>query len=124
MISEVCGPSIGDLLNYCGGTFTLKTTLMILYQMITRFENLHKKGIVHCDIKPENIIMGLKRLSHVAYLIDYGISNFWLNKKGEHIDLQSDCSLIGTVRYVSVNSHLGFELTRRDDLIGLGYLVY
>ena len=68
--------------------------------------------------------MGLRRFSHIAYLIDFGIANLWKNREGEHIELQTDCSLIGTVRYVSVNSHLGFELTRRDDLIGLGYLVY
>ena len=32
-------------------------------------------------------------------------------------------NLIGTCRYVSVNSHKGFELSRRDDLITLGYVM-
>ena len=34
MISEVCGPSLGDLINYCGGKFTLKTTLMIISNLL------------------------------------------------------------------------------------------
>ena len=97
---------------------------MIFSQLIDRFERLHDKGIVHCDIKPENILMGLNKESHVVYLVDFGISNFWFDKNGEHIPLQTNCCLIGTVRYVSVNSHLGYELTRRDDLIGLGYMVF
>ena len=73
------GPSIADLLKFCGGKFTLKTTLMLFFQLITRFEGLHSKGIVHCDIKPENILMGMGKTSHIAYLIDFGVSNYFLN---------------------------------------------
>ena len=124
IISEALGPSLGDLLTYCGGKFTLKTTLMLFHQLIQRFEHLHSKKIVHCDLKPDNILMGIGKQSKIAYLIDYGISNFYVDRQGKHIELQTDCCLIGTVRYASLYSHQGFELTRRDDLISLGYLMY
>ena len=78
IITEVLGPSLGDLLTFCGGKFTLKTTCMLFHQLIRRFEALHKKGIVHCDIKPENILMGIGKFSHITYLIDYGVSNFFI----------------------------------------------
>ena len=68
--------------------------------------------------------MGIGKQSKVAYLIDYGISNFYIDSKGKHMELQTDCCLIGTVRYASLYSHQGYELTRRDDLIALGYLIY
>ena len=124
LITEVLGPSIGDLLNFCGGKFTLKTTLMIFLQLIKRFENLHGKGVVHCDIKPENILMGLGNNSNIVHLVDFGISNIYRNKKGVHIPLATDCNLIGTVRYASANSHAGLELSRRDDMIALGYFIH
>ena len=92
--------------------------------MIRRFEALHKKGIVHCDIKPENILLGIGKFSHIVYLIDFGVSNFFILSNGEHIEFVKNVNLIGTVRYASLNSHKGLELSRRDDLIALGYLIH
>ena len=74
IVTELLGPTIKDLLEHCGGKFTLKTSSMLFHQLITRFWDLHKKGIVHCDIKPENILMGLKEQSDTVHLIDFGIS--------------------------------------------------
>ena len=79
---------------------------------------------MHCDIKPENILMGMGKNSHIAYLIDFGVSNYFLNQNGDHIEFSSECNLIGTVRYASPYSHLGLELSRRDDLIALGYFIH
>ena len=109
IISEALGPSLGDLLRFCGGNFTLKTTLMLFHQLLERFQHLHLKGIVHCDIKPDNILMGVGKQSNLAYLIDFGVSNFFIDSEGKHIQLQKDLCLIGTVRYASLNSHYGFE---------------
>ena len=36
MVMDMLGPSLADLFNYCGGKFTLKTTLMIADKMIQR----------------------------------------------------------------------------------------
>ena len=124
IIMEALGPSLDDLLFLCGGKFTLKTTLMLFDQLIRRFRSIHDKGVVHCDIKPHNILMGIGKKSHTVYLIDYGLANFIFDLSGEHIAFKKDSNLIGTVRFSSPNSHEGYELSRRDDLIALGYLIY
>ena len=41
------GPSISELLNFCGGRFTVKTTLMIGMQLLDRLQSLHNAHIIH-----------------------------------------------------------------------------
>ena len=86
IITESLGPSLDELLSFCGGKFTLKTTLMLFHQLIRRFRSIHDKGVVHCDIKPHNILMGIGDKSDTAYLIDYGLANFIIDLNGKHIE--------------------------------------
>ena len=97
---------------------------MLFHQLLSRFEHIHSKGIVHCDVKPENFLVGLRHNSNTVYIADFGISIMYINRSGQHIPLDSNCNLIGTVRYASIYSHKGFELSRRDDLLALGYFIY
>ena len=76
---------------------------------------------MHRDIKPENFVIGLNNPS-LIYIIDYGLSKYYCNPQTEsHIPFLNNRSFIGTVRYVSLNTHLGYEQSRRDDMEGLGY---
>ena len=124
LVSNLLGPSIEDLYNFCGGKFSLKTILMLFHQLLERVEYMHDMGVIHRDIKPDNIMMGLGPASNTVHLIDFGLTRTILDPEtGEHIPFTSGKSLIGTCRYVSANSHNGFELSRRDDLITLGYVI-
>ena len=68
--------------------------------------------------------MGLGEDSNTVFMIDFGLTRLVINPKtGKHIPFVGMKNLIGTCRYVSVNSHKGFELSRRDDLITLGYVM-
>ena len=124
MVTELLGPSLEDLHNLCGKQFSLKTSLMIFYQMLERIEYLHEMNYMHRDIKPDNILMGLGQNSNTVYMIDFGLIRSVIDEAtGQHISFAEDKNLVGTCRYTSVNSHLGYELSRRDDLIALGYVI-
>jgi serine/threonine protein kinase len=85
---------------------------------------MHLKNYIHRDIKPDNIMMGLGDATNIVHMIDFGLTRLVIDPKtGKHIPFTSGKNLIGTCRYVSINSHLGFELSRRDDLTTLGYVV-
>jgi len=85
---------------------------------------MHEKNYIHRDIKPDNIMMGLGDASNIVHMIDFGLTRLVIDPKtGKHIPFVGMKNLIGTCRYVSVNSHKGFELSRRDDLITLGYVM-
>lgn len=121
---DLLGPSLEDLFVLCNRKFSLKTSLMLGDQIINRLEYLHSKNIVHRDIKPDNFVMGTGRKSSIVHLIDFGLaSKFRHAKTLEHIQYSENSDLIGTARYASLNTHLGIQQSRRDDIESVGYLL-
>ena len=124
LVTDLLGPSLEDLFNFCGKQFSFKTTLMLFYQSIQRLELMHKLDFIHRDIKPDNMMMGLGADSNILHLIDFGLSRTVIDPAtAKHIKFVKGKNLIGTCRFVSVNSHLGYELSRRDDLMTLGFVM-
>jgi serine/threonine protein kinase len=124
MVMDFLGPSLSDLFQFKEKSFSLETTLMLGIQMLTRIEFIHEKGFIHRDIKPENFVIGRKPKERIIYMIDFGLSKRYINEKNKnHISLKNERGILGTLRYISINCHEGLEVSRRDDLESLFYII-
>lgn len=120
LVMELLGKSLEDQMQKCDGKFNVRTTVLIAEQVLQRIEYLHSKGIVHRDIKPENFMFGIEGRQHHIYIIDFGLSKRYWDKK--HVPMRMKLSLTGTARYASINAHKGAEQSRRDDLEAIGHM--
>lgn len=124
MVSELLGPSLEDLLNYCKQRFNLKTVLCLADQMLDCLQRVHEEGLLHRDLKPSNFAIGLGARANTVHLIDFGLVGAWLDPiKKEHKKLRKSRGPVGTQRFMSINTHAGIEQSRRDDLESLGYVL-
>jgi len=81
-------------------------------------ETIHKLGIIHRDIKPDNLMI---KERNQLYVIDFGLSKWFLDSSGNHIKEKTNKPMVGTIKYSSINIHNGIEPSRRDDIESLCY---
>ena len=81
---------------------------------------------MHRDVKPDNFLIGPGKRQHMIFAIDFGLAKRYKDPRtGKHIAYRDNKNLTGTARYASLNTHLGIEQSRRDDLESIGnVLIY
>ncbi len=144
IVESLLGPSLDKLFKYCGRKFPLKTVCLIGKEIVKRLENMHEKGILHRDLKPNNLTWGNFNSSYnnitnynslnnicnnldikTIFLIDFGLSCSYLEGgfSSKHYKIKTNLSFVGTLRYASLNSHKGIRQSRRDDLESMIYIL-
>ncbi len=124
MVLDLLEQSVEQLRIDYGEQLSLKVVLHLAGQMLTIVEEIHARGIIHCDLKPANFLLktNAKQISEL-YLIDFGLAKCFLDEKSRHVTIKTNEQMVGTIRYMSLNTHHGLTASRRDDLESIGYIL-
>ena len=125
LILDLLGPNLEVIMsNLPNKRYSMKSTLLIMTQCLERLKEIHDKGIIHRDMKPENLVIGNKGKEKNIYLIDFGLSKIIASdKKSNILFIKKEKIVVGTLRYISINAHLGNEQYKKDDLESLAYIM-
>jgi serine/threonine protein kinase len=121
LVMDLLGSSLSEFISYYKA-FSLKTVLLLGIQIIQRIQSLHERHLLHRDIKTDNFLFGLGRVTNKLYLVDFGFTKRF-NYDGKHIPENRETKLIGSPNFVSLNIHNGIEPSRRDDLESGAYII-
>jgi eukaryotic-like serine/threonine-protein kinase len=110
----------GQTLREKKGTVTFKQAIDICIQIADGLAAAHEKGIVHRDIKPDNIMI---RKDGIAQIMDFGLAK--LRASGSKISrLTKEGSTVGTAGYMSPEQVQGQETDHRSDIFSFGVVLY
>ena len=125
LIMELLGPSLDNILNTLPDKkMSIRCVCNIAYQMISIFESIHNHNIIHRDVKPANINIGIGKRNKFLYLIDFGLcKKYRSSRTNKHYPFEQGKHLVGNARYSSINALEGYSQSRRDDLESLGYVL-
>jgi len=111
----VAGSSLESALRDCG-PFPISRALRLLIQVATALSHAHRRGIVHRDVKPANILLEDRDGGgELAWLTDFGIAKLLAG-----LDLTLKGAVLGTPSYMSPEQATGRPVDARSDLFALG----
>jgi serine/threonine-protein kinase len=108
------GPTLKD--EIVGRRLEPDRALGVLTQVADALDAAHQVGLIHRDVKPQNILIA--EGDH-AYLADFGFT-----KGRDDISLTENGQIVGTIDYVSPEQARGDEATPRSDVYALAAVVY
>ena len=124
LIQEKFGVSLRYYMeSRCNSPIKLNKTAKIGIKMLQCIQNFHDSGYVHRNIKPSNFVFRGDPSQLKMYLIDYKLAKRWCSPEGEVYPPRENVGFRGTKVYASINSHEGKDLSRRDDLFSLMYVL-
>jgi hypothetical protein len=112
----VDGPSVAQMIRD-GGPLTPRTAISILYDVGDALGYAHGAGVIHRDVKAENIL--LDSSSSRALVTDFGIA-----RVAEAAPLTATGTVLGTVHYMSPEQVAGDSVDRRSDVYSLGVVAF
>jgi serine/threonine protein kinase len=102
-----------------GNKLALKDALAVVKQIGIALDFAHRNGIIHCDIKPQNILVQTINSSRTSVkLADFGLARFLTDS------LSTKPSIVGTLGYIAPETFSGELPSRQSDIFSLACVFY
>lgn len=122
-VMDLFGPSISSCRSKLNSRkFILRHTLFLAQKTLMAIKTIHKKGIIHRDIKASNFLIK-PYAKNPLYLLDYGVSRNIIDPKTKKMLPNVGGKFVGTTKYASPYAHIKQQLSYRDDLYSWFYMV-
>lgn len=116
----VAGRDIGKLLaGHHNGTLNEKFARRMAAQLLRALSYAHRRGVIHRDVKPSNILVTAGGVVKVA---DFGIAR--IVEEEDSAEVGKPGEIVGSARYMSPEQLMGKEATPRSDVYSVGVLLY
>lgn len=111
------GKDVGALLaQYRSGRLGEQFTRRLAVQLLRALSYAHRRGIIHCDVKPSNVLVTPDGTVKVA---DFGIARIV-----EEDEAEEPGEVVGSARYMSPEQLAGGRITPASDIYSVGILLY
>jgi serine/threonine-protein kinase len=115
----VSGPDLSSMLKE-RGPLEAEEAVAVLLQIGEALDAAHRKGLVHRDVKPANVMLEMHDTGWHAYLTDFGLAKP-SEPEGEHT---ATGELLGTADYMAPEQITGAPLDGRADVYAFGCMAY
>ena len=116
VMEYVDGITLKEYLKQRGGALTWKETVHFATQVLSALQHAHSKGIIHRDVKPQNIML---LADGSIKMMDFGIARFSRAQSQTVSD-----KAIGSVHYISPEQAKGDRTDARTDIYSVGVMLY
>lgn len=116
VMEYVDGITLKEYLKQRGGALTWKETVHFATQILSALQHAHSKGIIHRDVKPQNIML---LADGSIKMMDFGIARFSRAQSQTVSD-----KAIGSVHYISPEQAKGDRTDARTDIYSVGVMLY
>ena len=116
VMEYIDGITLKEYMKQRGGPLTWKEVVHFTQQILSALEHAHSQGVVHRDVKPQNIML---LANGSLKMMDFGIARF----SREQSVTESD-KAIGSVHYISPEQALGGAVDQRTDIYSVGVILF
>lgn len=116
VMEYIDGITLKEYLKQRNGALTWKEVVHFATQVLSALDHAHSKGIVHRDVKPQNIML---QADGSIKMMDFGIARFSRAQSQTVSD-----KAIGSVHYISPEQAKGDHTDARTDIYSVGVMMY